>query len=63
MKHFLLLMALLLLAYGLWVWTSPRQHAAGCSRLRRHGPRILAMGLLGLALLLAAYFFPAFKLL
>ncbi len=63
MKHFLILLLVLLLGYAGWALTTPRQHALGRSRLSRHGPRVLLLAAVLVAALVTAFFFPAFKLL
>lgn len=63
MKHFLLLLALLLLAYALWQWAGSARRQRALARLGRHGPRLLALVLVLLALLVLAYDLPSLKLL
>ena len=63
MKHFLVLLLIAVLGYGLWTWFTPRQQALGKTRLQQHGPRLLLLAAMLLAALVAAFFFPALKLL
>jgi len=63
LRHFILLLMLLLLAYGGWQLAGAQRRQRLCPLLAKHGARLgLAVALL-LALLAAAYFVPSLQLL
>ena len=62
MKHFVILLILILASYGLWHLTSPLIRREASQALHRHGLRILAVITVLTCLLVLAYFVPALRL-
>jgi hypothetical protein len=63
MKHLLILMVALLVAYALWNWLSPIERREGVRVLARHAVRLGLLLLIAVAMLVAAYYSPAIALL
>ena len=63
MKHFVMILIGALVLYGGWQLTSPLTRKNTSKTLARHAFRLVAFGMLLIALLVIAYYTPALHLL